>query len=86
MEFAIPSQLLDIGAGGLLGLVVLLVLFGYLVPYREMKFWREAFFEQQRISAIQAGTAPATRAVLEALPPALGAPDTPPSSSEGPAG
>ena len=61
-----PSWL-DIGARGLVVLFVLLVFTGQLVPGREMRQWRRAFFAQQRINAELASTGTATRDVLHAI-------------------
>lgn len=57
-----------IGLGGLCTLFVLLIFTGQLVPGREMRYWRRAFFEQQRINRAHAQGTQATVDVLRALP------------------
>lgn len=64
----IPPGLLHLGAPGLLGLVVVLILTGQLVPARELRYWRKAFFEEQAMRRDLVDTGRATRDVLRALP------------------
>lgn len=48
MDLSGLAPLLNIGSGGLVTLVVVLILMGRLVPGRERDYWREAFFASQR--------------------------------------
>lgn len=62
----------DIGASGLLALVIFLIFTGKLVPGKEVRYWREAFFEEQRqkrqLLDEVGGT---TQEVLRAIPEAI---------------
>lgn len=60
----------DLGAGGLVVLVVLMILTGRLVPGKERDYWREAFLEEQRQKRELMETGKVTRDVLKALPEA----------------
>jgi hypothetical protein len=60
----------NLSVGGLLALCIILILTGKLVRGSEVKYWREAFFEEQRQKQqlINAMARP-TLEVLKALPP-----------------
>lgn len=62
------ASLGDVGPVALLVLVVLLILTGQLVPGREMRYWRKAFFSEQDMRHDLTDTSKATRDVLRALP------------------
>ena len=69
----LPIGWTDVGAGGLVALVVLLIFLGRLVPpglvsAKERDYWRDAFFQQQEINRELASTGRATRDVLRAIP------------------
>lgn len=64
------ADLGDVGPPALLVLVVLLILTGHLVPGREMRYWRRAFFAQQAIGKASIENSKATRSVLKGLPQA----------------
>lgn len=58
----------ELGASALVTVFVLLVLTGRLVPGREMRYWREAFFEEQRQKRQLLDAGRVTQDVLQALP------------------
>lgn len=64
------ADLGDVGPKALLVLVVLLILTGQLVPGREMRYWRKAFFAQQALGKDSIENSKATRSVLKGLPQA----------------
>lgn len=59
-----------IGAGGLVTLFVLLIFFGWLVPAKEMRYWRQAFFTEQEMRRDLESTGKVVRTVVSALPEA----------------
>lgn len=61
----------QIGATGLLAVVVLMVLTGRLVPGKEMRYWREMAFEEQRQKRALMETGRITQDVLKAIPEAI---------------
>jgi len=66
---SIPWDTLStIGAGGLVTLFVLLVFFGALVPGREVRYWRQAFFAEQEMRRDLEATGRVVRTVVQALP------------------
>lgn len=67
-----------LGAGGLVTVIVILVLTGRLVPAREMRYWRDAFFEEQRQKQALISATQVTQDVLKALPESM------PHRQEGP--
>jgi len=67
-EPLIPPGVTNLGAGALLGLTVVLILSGKLVPGRERDYWRNAFFEEQAQKRELMETGRVTRDVLRALP------------------
>ena len=66
----VPSQLVTGGPWVLVSVFFLLVFTGQLVPGREMRYWRQAFFELQKQMRDLSATGKATRDVLRALPEA----------------
>jgi hypothetical protein len=62
------SQLADLGSKGLLAVGVLLIFTGQLVPGREMRYWRRAFFAEQEARRDLQHTGTVTRDVLRAIP------------------
>ena len=64
------ANLGDVGPWALVSLFVLLVFTGQLVPGREMRYWRKAFFAQQALGRDSIENSKATRSVLKGLPQA----------------
>ena len=64
------ADLGDVGPKALVVLFVLLIFTGQLVPGREMRYWRKAFFAQQEIGLAAIENGKATRSVLKGLPQA----------------
>lgn len=62
------DQLQSIGPWGLVTLCVILVFTGQLVPGREMRHWRKAFFTEQEMRRDLEATGQVARTVLKALP------------------
>lgn len=68
-----PISLSDLGhlsPAAILAGVVVSIISGYLVPAREMRYWRAAFFAEQEMRRSLMDTGRATRDVLRALPEA----------------
>jgi hypothetical protein len=55
------THLSDVGPASILVVVVLMVLTGRLVPGREARYWRQAFFAEQKKNATLTLTAEVTR-------------------------
>jgi ABC-type Fe3+ transport system permease subunit len=68
VEWVPWENLKDIGPWGLVTLFVLLVLFGWLVPAKEMRYWRKAFFVEQELRRDLQATGQITRSVFNSLP------------------
>jgi hypothetical protein len=69
MEFPWET-LADVGPWGLVTICVLLIFTGRLVPGKDRDYWREAFFEQQKMTQeLQHVTGKSMVQVLQALPP-----------------
>lgn len=64
------AQLETIGPWGLVTLCVLLIFSGALVPGREVKYWRQAFFTEQKMRQDLEATGRVVRTVINALPEA----------------
>lgn len=62
------ASLSTIGAGGLVTMFVLLIAFGALVPGREVRYWRKAFFAEQEMRRDLEATGRVVRTVVQALP------------------
>ena len=62
------DTLSTIGAGGLVTLFVLLIFFGQLVPGREVRYWRQAFFAEQEMRRDMETTGKVVRSAMSALP------------------
>lgn len=60
----------NIGSGALLAFAIWLILTGRLVPGKEAAFWREAFFEEQKMRRDLELTGKVVRSVVSALPEA----------------
>lgn len=68
----LPPGLGDLSAKAFVGLVVIMVLTGRLVPGRERDYWRRAFFEAQQQKGTLLETAEVTQGVLQSLPDVTG--------------
>ncbi len=65
---SVPSGLLDIGAKGLVALIVLLVLSGKLVPGKERDHWRDMALELRDQNSKLIAGAETTRQLIRSLP------------------
>jgi hypothetical protein len=65
IPWAVLGQL---GPGALVTIIVLMILTGQLVPAKEMRFWREAFFTEQEMRRDLEATGKVARRVLNSLP------------------
>jgi hypothetical protein len=70
------ATLSTIGPWGLVTLFVLMVFSGVLVPGREVRYWRKAFFAEQEMRRDLEATGRVVRTVVQALP------DPPPSPED----
>lgn len=64
------GDLASVTPAALLSLVILLIFTGQLVPGREMRYWRKAFFSEQQMRLDMQDTGRVVRATVRALPEA----------------
>lgn len=62
------GSLASIGPWGLVTVAVLCIFFGVLVPGREVRYWRQAFFTEQKMRQDLEATGRVVRTVIESLP------------------
>lgn len=68
MEWVPWDTLKDIGPWGLVTFFFILVFTGYLVPARELKYWRKAFFTEQQMRQDMEVTGQLQRSILKSVP------------------
>jgi len=68
MDWMPWGTLQDIGPWGLVTLCVILVFTGQLVPGKEVKYWRQAFFTEQQMRQDMEVTGQLQRKLLASIP------------------